>query len=177
MVSKIEDMQYRDPLTELLNLKGLINRMKEINRFARKKRIAVSVYCISRYQYIYENYGIHDIEEAVTLVSETLQLANPTNSIIARIADDEFAVVNLESNEVNMGNVINAATSIFFTNTENYNQDHIRDYFVEVNCGCTVAEPGWDSDIETLLKIAEIAVPTEYSCFFAHFFYFSLPSS
>ncbi len=154
MVSKMEDMQYRDPLTELLNLKGLIKRMNEINRFAKKKRIAVSVYCISRYQYIYENFGIHDIEEAVTLVSETLQLANPTNSIIARIADDEFAVVNLENNEVNMGEVINAATSIFFNNTENYNQNHIKDYFVEINCGCTVAEPGWDGDIQTFLKVA-----------------------
>lgn len=155
MVSRMEDMQYRDPLTGQLNLKGLIKRMKEIERFARKKRIAVSVYCITRYKYIYDTYGIKDAEEALTLISESLQMANPSNSIIARIADDEFAVVNLEAPEVNMGDVITGAVSIFFNNTENYNQTQIKDYFVEVNCGCTVAEPGWEGDIETFLKVAD----------------------
>lgn len=155
LASRVEDMQNRDSLTEQLNLKGLIKRMREIDRFARKKRIAVSVYCITRYKYIYDTYGIKDAEEALTLISESLQIANPTNSIIARISDDEFAVVNLESPEVDMGEIITNAVSIFFNNTENYNQAQIKDYFVEVNCGCTVAEPGWDSDIETLLKIAE----------------------
>ncbi len=155
LASKVEDMHNRDSLTEQLNLKGLIKRMKEIDRFARKKRIAVSIYCITRYKYIYDTYGIKDAEEALTLISESLQIANPTNSIIARISDDEFAVVNLESPEVNMGEIITNAVSIFFNNTENYNLAQIKDYFVEVNCGCTVAEPGWDSDIETLLKIAE----------------------
>lgn len=155
LVSRMEDMQNRDPLTEQLNLKGLIKRMNEIYRFARKKRIAVSVYCITRYKYIYDTYGIKDAEEALTLISESLQLANPTNSIIARIADDEFAVINIEAPEVDIGEIITNAVSIFFNNTENYNQAQIKDYFVEVNCGCTVAEPGWDSSIETLLKIAD----------------------
>ena len=61
MTSKIEDMQNRDPLTEQLNLKGLIKRMSEINSFAKTRRIAVSVYSIAQYKYIYETYGIHDI--------------------------------------------------------------------------------------------------------------------
>ena len=155
LASRVEDMYNRDSLTEQLNLKGLIKRMKEIDRFARKKRIAVSVYCITRYKYIYDTYGIKDAEEALTLISESLQLANPTNSIIARIADDEFAVVNIESPEVDMGEIITNAVAIFLNNTENYNQTQIKDYFVEVNCGCTVAEPGWDNNIETFLKIAE----------------------
>lgn len=154
MISRIEDMQYRDPLTEQLNLKGLVNRMKEINDFARTKRMAVSVYSIAQYKYIYENFGIQDIEEAVALVSESLQLANPSNSVIARIADDEFAVINLEDDEVDMGTVINSAVAIFFNNTESYNQTYTKDYYVEVNCGCTVVEPGWEEDIKTLLKAA-----------------------
>lgn len=154
MVSRIEDMQNRDPLTEQYNLKGLVTKMKEIHAVARTKRIAVSVYSIAQYKYIYENYGIHDIEEAVSLVSESLQLANPANAVIARIADDEFAVINLEAPDVDMGAVINAATSIFFSNTESFNQAQNKDYYVEVNCGCTVAEPGWDSDIQSFLKIA-----------------------
>ncbi len=154
MVSRIEDMQYRDPFTEQLNLKGLINRMDEISDFARQKRIAVSVYSIAQYRYIYDKYGIKDVEEAVALVSESLQIANPSNSIIARIGDDEFAVVNLENPDVDLGNVIVNAVAIFFGNTETYNSAGDKDYFVEVNCGCTTAEPGWDGNIETFLKIA-----------------------
>lgn len=154
MISRIEDMQFRDPLTELLNLKGLVNKMEEIRDFAQTKRIAVSVYSIAQYKYIYENYGIQDIEEAVSLVSESLQLSNTANSIIARIADDEFAVVNLEDPEVDMGAVIVNSVAIFFSNVESFNSSQDKDYFVEVNCGCTVAEPGWNNDIQTFLKVA-----------------------
>ncbi len=154
MVSRMEDMHNRDPLTEQLNLKGIVNRMKEIDRFARKRRIAVSIYSIAQYKYIYENFGIHEIEEAVSQVSEWLQMANPSNSIIARIADDEFAVINLELPEVDMGKIINAATSIFFSSMGVFNNAEGRGYFLEVNCGCTVAEPKWETDIHTLLKLA-----------------------
>lgn len=153
-ISRIEDMQYRDPFTELLNLKGLVQRMKDIYPMAATKRMAVSVYNIRQYKYIYENFGIADIEDAVAMVSEALQLANPSNAVIARIADDEFAVINLEDPDVDMGEVITNAVAIFFSNTENYNSNQLKDYYVEVNCGCTVVEPGWTAEIETLLKIA-----------------------
>ncbi len=155
MVSRMEDMQYRDTFTELLNMKGLIKRMKEIDSFARKRRIAVSVYCITRFKYISDTYGIQDTEEAISLVCESLQLANPSNSIVARISDDEFAVINLELPDVDMGEVITNAVAIFFNNIENYNDNELKDYFIEVSCGCTVAEPGWDNTIQTLLKIAD----------------------
>lgn len=154
MISRIEDMQYRDPFTEQLNLKGLNHRMAEIAEMAHQKRIAVSIYSIAQYRYIYDHYGIDDVEEAVALVSESLQLANPSNSIIARIADDEFAVINMENPDVDIGNVIVNAVAIFFGNTENYNSQGDKDYYVEVNCGCTTAEPGWDGDVAAFLKVA-----------------------
>ncbi len=154
MISRIEDMQYRDPFTEQLNLKGLINRIEKISDFAHTRRIAVSVYSIRQYKYIYENYGINDIEEAVALVSESLQISNPSNSIIARIADDEFAVVNLEAEDVDMSNIIVNAVAIFFGNIETYNSTENKDYYIEVNCGCTTAEPGWSGSMETFLKVA-----------------------
>ncbi len=154
MISRMEDMQYRDIYTELLNLKGLNKKLEEIADFARTKRIAVSIYSIARYKYIYENYGIKDIEEAVSLVSESLQIANTSNSILARIADDEFAVINLEDDEVDIGAIINNSVAIFFANMETYNVNHDKGYFIEVNCGCTVAEPGWTETLETYLKVA-----------------------
>lgn len=153
-ISRIEDMQYRDPFTELLNLKGLVQRVKEIFPMATTKRMAVSVYNIRQYKYIYENFGIGEIEEAVAMVSESLQLANPSNAIIARIADDEFVVINLEDPDVNMSEIIVNAVAIFFSNNENYNSNQSKDYYVEVNCGCTVAEPGWTAEIETFIKVA-----------------------
>ena len=154
MASRIEDMPFRDPHTDLLNLKGLVNRMEEIRESAQTKRMAVSIYSIARYKFITENYGIADIEEAVSLVSEALQLANPSNSVIARIADDEFAVINLENPDVNMGDIIINAVAIFFSNTESYNDSSGKDYYIEVNCGCTVADPGWTGDINSFLKVA-----------------------
>lgn len=154
LTSDIERMRYRDALTDLMNMRGLVREIE--NRFdeVRQKRMSVSVYCVPQYRFIYETYGLSEAEDAIRFISEALQLANPINTLLARLSENEFAVLNIEDPAVDIGEVITRAVSVFFGVIESYNDDIEKDYFVEVNCGCTVVEPNWDGDIISFLKIA-----------------------
>ncbi len=158
MEQSIERASMINSLTELPNLKGAA---KWFDDFAskpenHKKMLAVSVYNLPKYRYIYENYGIKDIEEAITVVANNLRTANPEKCLLAHIADDEFIIVNyidVEAGE-NVSDVINNATSSFFGNMGQFNDANVKEYYVETNCGCTVANPGWDETLANLIRFA-----------------------
>lgn len=154
LTSDIKRMRYRDALTDLMNMRGLVREIENRRGEVRQKRMAVSVYCVAQYRFIYENYGLSDAEDAIRFVSEALQLANPINTILARISENEFAVLNIEDPAEDIGEIITRAVSVFFGVIESYNDDIEKDYFVEVNCGCTVVEPNCDGDILSFLKVA-----------------------
>ncbi len=156
MRMSMENAVYTDTVTGLMNLKGLEKWFESFSSHIenRRKILAVSVYGVPKYRYIYENYGINDIENAVLTVAQTLQLANAENSVVARTADDEFTVINYIDAGNNIGDVINSATSIFFGTMEKYNAESAKDYYLEVNCGCTVAQPEWNSTLVNFIKLA-----------------------
>lgn len=155
---RIENASLVNPITELPNLKGANKWFEEFsaNEENHKKVITVSLYMLPKYKYIYENYGMQDIEETLCLVAETLKMANPENTYIAHVAENEFIVVNYYNGDKEIATVINNATSMFFTNIENYNNSSGKEYYIEVNCGCTVVDPGWKGTLSDYTKLASI---------------------
>ncbi len=159
MSLSIESAQLKNPVTELPNLKGANQWFDEFSSDPENHDLvlAVSVYTLPKYKYIYENYGIKDIEEVLRLTAESLKLANNTDGCyIAHIAESEFIVINFFPDGNEIARVINNATSIFFTTIENYNNNTSKEYYVEVNCGCTVVDPGWDGTLANYTKLASI---------------------
>jgi len=156
MQSSIQNAMYVDPLSGLPNLKGLSKWFNEFSAVEEnhQKVMMFSVYNIPQYRFIYENYGIEDIENAIRFIADALCLANKDNGFIARSGTDEFIVVNYVDNEEDVSTVINNAVSVFYGIIEGYNTGSDKDYYVEVNCGCTVANPGWNSSLRTFLKLA-----------------------
>ena len=153
---KMENAVYTDPITKLPNLKGLGKWFKEFSAEKKnhEKTIAVSIYGIPQYKYIFENYGIQDIEEALIFVGDLLKLANPEDSIVAHTSEDEFVVVNYAGSGKDIGDAINNCTSVFYSVLEQFNSGAEKNYYIEVNCGCTVAHPGWDGSITGFIKLA-----------------------
>ncbi len=163
MAASIENADFVNPVTKLPNIKGVT---KWFNEFAadeenRKKKLAVSIYGIPRYKYIYDNFGLKDIEEALRFVADALTNVNTVDCFIGQVAEDEFVVVNyFDPNAVTedgsdySGEVINAAVKGFFELNEHFNSSSNKEYFVEVNCGCTISEPGWDTNLEAYIKLA-----------------------
>lgn len=141
MTQGMSEDKARDPLTGLLTLVGLREKLEQDEKEFTQKHFAISIYNMPRYKFISDNYGSAAIDEAVCLVTEALRMSNPKESLIARIADDTFAIVNLESSGKAISNIINDAVKVFFGITGTYQQS--KEYFVEVNCGCYNSKPGW----------------------------------
>lgn len=156
MKLSLDTAEMTNPLTKLPNFKGLAGWFKEFSSIEENRQMALSfsVYALPKYTYIQENYGMSDIEDAVKFISEALKIANPTNCFIAHINEDEFLVVNYYKNRDDVGDVINSATSIFFSVVEGYNSTSGKEYYVEANAGCAVVEAGWDTNLESYIKFA-----------------------
>lgn len=120
----------------------------------RQKAISISIYAMPKYKYIYENYGIEDIEHAVSMVAHSLKIANPVECLVAHISEGEFVVINYYNNPEDISTVIHNATTLFYTNVEAFNSSGGKEYYVEVNAGCTVINPGWDGSLASFIKLA-----------------------
>ena len=154
MSHSLEEMQYHDPVTGVLNLKGLVKRINELYPIWKERAIAVSVYNIPKYQFIYENYGLKDVEETVQLTADALRMANPQDTVTARISDDSFCIINEAEDQGAAGLIINDSVRAFYRFIESFNKTQDKEYFVEVNCGCTTAAAGWNNDMKTYIKVA-----------------------
>ena len=156
MQSTMLNARFIDPTTGLPNIKGLTKWFDEFSADERnhKKNVMVSTYFIPQYKFIFENYGMDDTEEAVKFVADALRLANKDNGFIARSGNEEFVIINYVDNEEDIHTVIDNATSVFFGILEGYNVNSGKEYFLEVNCGCTVANAGWNSSLSTFIKLA-----------------------
>ena len=119
-----------------------------------EKALSISVYGLPKYTYIYENYGIQDVEEVLRFVAESLKIANPTDCFIGHISEEEFVIINYFEDAEQISDTINSATSVFFSVVEGYNSNSEKDYFIEVNCGCTVVYSGWHGALEGFIKFA-----------------------
>ncbi len=153
---RIERASLTNPITGMANLKGAVKWFEEFGRNEANRGIplSISVYGLPKYTYILENYGLGAAEEALRLASESLRMANPTDCFVAHIADDEFVVVNYYPDPNAIGDTIGKATSAFFSLIEGFNSTSGKEYFVEVNCGCIVLDPGWNGSLEGYIKFA-----------------------
>lgn len=153
--TRFESLKTRDSLTGLINLKGLMEQFENNYNEYSQKAISVSIYAIPQYKYIMENYGIADAENAVCKTSEALQFANCQSAIISRISEDEFIVINLDETPEIVGAEITRAVGEFFKIIEDYNSAQNKDYYIEVNCGCIVSNPGWENNLPSFIKASK----------------------
>lgn len=153
MTRKKNEDRMHDQLTGLFSLTGLQEKIEQGGKEYTKKHFAISIYNMPRYKFIEDNYGSAAIDEAVCLVTEALRMSNPKESLIARISNDTFAIVNLESSGTAIAEIINDAVKVFFSITGTYQQS--KEYFVEVNCGCYTSKPNWKaSELPLYLQAA-----------------------
>ena len=157
LIHHLDSTLYTDSVTGLNNLKGLTRWFEEYaaKDSSRSRALALSVYCIHRYNYIYENYGMNETEEIVRLVSSRLTSSNRDALVIARISGDQFVVIDSGENTEALEKTIRQGTEAFYSQVESYNTVSSKPYFIEVNSGCTVVDSGWDNTtLENLIRLA-----------------------
>ena len=153
----LENNLYLDSITGLDNIKGLHRWFDQYTASAEShaRPLALSVYGIPRYSYIFETYGMAETEDIVRFTADSLRAANPEALVVSRISEDQFAVVNIADDHAGISEIIERCVADFFHRVETYNAESGKAYFLEVNCGCTTVEPGWEqATLENLIRLA-----------------------
>ena len=153
MLYSIENSVYVSSMTGLPNLKGSTRWFEGFaeNEENHKRKISISVFAMPRYTYIYENYGLYEIEEAVRLVVEKLRSSCQKTSFLGQFAEGEYVVIDFESEQGNYGEAI---FRDFSKEMDEYNRGSTKEYYLEVNFGTATVEEGWDSTLENLVRMA-----------------------
>ena len=154
MVRRMAQMQSRDALTGLLNLRGLTTHVTDNYEDLSGFCISVSVYVINRYQQMLEDNGLEAMEKAVLRVAELLQASNPGRVLLARVSESDFVVVNLEKTHEDVSQAISQSVDSFFGALEAFNRAHGDEPALEINCGCVVSRPGWNNNLMSYIKAA-----------------------
>ncbi len=157
LIAKLEDNLYRDPLTGMDNLKGLTRWFGRhvSDPDSHRKLLAMSVYAIPNYSYLFETYGMEETDLAVCTVADNLRAANPEAAMIARMNESQFAVLNVTETGEKLSGIIDRNVQTFFNAMESHNARSSREFFLEVNCGCTTLQAGWEStSLENLIHLA-----------------------
>ncbi len=151
----VERAAQSNPVTGLPNMRGAVEWYNSfMEEHPKEYWISVSMYAMPKYSYIAETYGVDDSEEVQRFVAECLKMANPKDCFIAHIAEDSFMVLNYYPSHDEVDPTINRATSSFYSQIEGFNSSSSKDYYIEVNAGCTVLEPDMVSTLESLIKFA-----------------------
>ena len=156
LLESVQNANIVNPITKLPNLKGASKWYEEFSAVQEnhEKTLMVTIYGLPKYKFIYENYGIKDIEATLCYVAKALQNANPVNAFVGHIAEDEFVVINYIDDKDLISDTIDNAVRTFYQSIEKYNASSGLEYYVEVNCGCISADPGWDGTFANFTKRA-----------------------
>lgn len=145
-----------DYVTELANREGITDWYNTFSSAAdnKDKILALSLYHLPKYSYIYENYGMEETKALAIYIAEALKIANPKDSVIAHPQDDEFIVINYYNSETELSNDIDCATKVFWGIIESFNAEQHKEYNLEVCAGCTTIPLKKPLRFETLVRRA-----------------------
>ncbi len=156
MQISIENAAHSNPVTGLTNLKGAVSWFEDFSFIEKNhhRALTISIYSLPEYKYIYENYGIKDIEEILCTMADILEECNPDECLITHISEDEFVTINYFDDADSAREITNASLNAFSTKIEQYNATSYKDYYVEANTGYTLIYPGWQGSLASYIRLA-----------------------
>lgn len=159
MQMELEQAAFLDPMTQMSNLKGLEKWFEEFSEKSENHKTALSmaIFKLDKYKYIYENFGVMEIEEVVNIIARVFTKNTGRKKFTARISDDEFVVVDYTGDlddPKTAEDIVNESVSMLQSAVENFNSVKFKDYGVELNVGYTVLKKGWDSDLRSIMRLA-----------------------
>lgn len=88
-------LETHDPVTQLLNRRGLIERLPELLAHAAQCEEKAAVLCLDldRFGIVNDSLGHRAGDALLTVIAERLRAALPPSGLLARVAGDEFVAV------------------------------------------------------------------------------------
>lgn len=151
-------MQDMNPVTKLPALREVINWFgSSLSTAHSDSYLSVTVYEITKYIYILENYGINAVDEMISAVADMLQRIRNNNSFIGHISDERFVIIQHYPEMDNTDDILSALENdnkILDSEIEKYNNIEGKPYVIELDYGYITAEPGWKDSFENFFRLA-----------------------
>ena len=159
MQMELEQAAFLDPMTQISNLKGLEKWFDEYSAQAdtRNNALAMAIFKLDKYKYIYENYGVREIEEVASVIARVFSKNSGRQRFSARISDDEFAIVDYTgdlNDPESAQNIISEEIKTLIDEIENNDSLKSKEYGLAMNVGYTIQDMGGDSDLRFLMRLA-----------------------
>ncbi|MEO1523738.1 MAG: diguanylate cyclase, partial [Cyanobacteria bacterium J06633_2] len=108
--SKIQHVSLRDPLTNLLNRKGFLEKLQTTlgrsNRGESKSTIAVIFFDLDHFKFVNEGLGHHIGDQILQNIVRRVESKLPFSSQMARVGGDEFAIFLKYQNQDDVSELI-----------------------------------------------------------------------
>ncbi len=156
LTEQIRDSKYKDAVTGVMNMDGLNKWFNEntSEKSVHNKRVSVGVYSFISYQQIYDRFGIDLVEDILSYIAHSLQLANPSCKGIARISVDTFAMVKVYEDEEEYSKNIDKSIQLFYGFLDVKKKTFDGEYVIEVSCGYHDVNPPWDNKLDYYINAA-----------------------
>lgn len=146
------------PVTKLPALREVIAWFDEFSSsVGLDSYLSLSVYEITRYIHILENYGIRSVDELLNVFIGMLQGIWGDSAYIGHISDERLVVIThyqKEADGVEISQYLEEQNKRLLKETDKYNNTTDKPYFLEVDYGYIVVESGWKGSFENYLRPA-----------------------
>lgn len=152
----LERMYIRDPLTNLLNRRGLFNKANELFEISKKRRKPVFVFTadLDNLKIINDRFGHHEGDNAIIQVGNILNRISRHRELCSRFGGDEFEVMAFSYTKSLAQEFVDELKRSF----DEYNKTSGKPYIVAVSVGMYVAVPDSDSSLEDFIRQADSAM-------------------
>lgn len=149
----LERMYIRDPLTNLLNRRGLLTKAYEMFEIAksRGKKVFVLAADLDDLKIINDKFGHHEGDNAIIQVGNALSRAVKHRELCGRFGGDEFEVMAFNYSEELAERYIKSVADMLI----GYNAVSEKPYNIRASCGYVVDVPREEDTLEDFIKRAD----------------------
>ena len=159
MENEIRELSLRDHLTELYNRRGFISlaeqQIKAANRA--EKKVLLTFIDVDDLKLINDSLGHEEGDKALTETANILRHAFRQSDIIARVGGDEFAVLAIDTSDMNS----EAFSKRLQQKIDEFNAEEFRKYMLSMSWGTAIFDPGSPISMDELMSSADKLMYTQ----------------
>jgi len=153
MENEIRDLSLRDHLTELYNRRGFISLAEQQIKMAQRaeKKIQLTFIDVDDLKLINDKLGHEEGDKALIETANILRHAFRQSDIIARVGGDEFAVLAIDTMDMNS----EAFSKRLQQKIDEFNTKELRKYMLSMSWGTSVFDPKSPLSMDELMSSAD----------------------
>lgn len=153
VVKELENLNVRDPLTELFNRRGMEKFGGRLVERARKEKLVLTVICadIDGLKLINDRWGHEAGDNAIRQTANAMFYAMPSDSVCTRTGGDEFSVILCGADDSGIEGYISRVSDYL----ADYNSRSGLPYKVDCSCGYCSVNGGEICSMEAVTRMAD----------------------